>query len=50
MAVVVKHRALTPQRLKFKQAVAVCKEKVKHLPKGQKRAAYIECMREHLKK
>lgn len=50
MAVVVKHKTITPQRQKFKHAVTVCKEKVKHLPKGAKRSAYIECMREHLRK
>jgi hypothetical protein len=50
MAVVVKHKTITPQRQKFKHAVTVCKEKVKQLPKGAKRRAYIECMREQLKK
>ncbi|MCI4407708.1 MAG: hypothetical protein JHC26_01360 [Thermofilum sp.] len=50
MAVAVKHKTLTPQREKFKHAVTVCKEKVRHLPKGEKRRAYIECMREHLRK
>jgi hypothetical protein len=50
VAVVVKHKTITPQRQKFKEAVAICKEKVKNLPKGQKRAHYIECMREHLRK
>ena len=50
VAVVVKHKTLTPQRQRFKHAVAVCKEKVKHLPKGAKRRAYIDCMREYLRK
>ncbi|MEM3549250.1 MAG: hypothetical protein QXJ23_09635 [Thermofilum sp.] len=57
MAVVVKHKTITPQRHKtitpqrqnFKRAVTVCKEKVSHLPKGAKRRAYIECMREQLR-
>ncbi len=47
MAVTVSPK-LQEWRQYFAQVAKMCSEKVKHLPRGQRRQAFLECMRQYL--
>ena len=34
----------------FAQVAHMCSEKVRHLPRGQRRQAYLQCIREEMQK